>query len=104
MTEKRIEKRRYCRHFEGGTTYFNASGRLHFFQASACGRDMSRDSGTVKNRQKTTRKTLVAGKSTCILVSILTCFAGGQPLASLAMGRRSGEEGGRGKAEGGRRK
>ena len=58
----------------GGTTYLNASDRLHFFQASACGRDMSRDSEFVKNKPKTTRTTPNAGKTACILVTIPTCF------------------------------
>ena len=70
-----------------GSAHLNASDRLHFFQASACGRDMSRDSEFVKNRPKTTRKTPSAGKSTCISVPILRCFAGGQTLALVAMGR-----------------
>src|SRR5208282_4533739 len=41
----------------------------------------------VKNRAKATRKMPSAGKSTCISVAILTCFASGRTLASLAMGR-----------------
>src|SRR5208282_5455599 len=56
------------------STHFNASGRMHFFQASACGRDMSRDSKFVKSRAKTTRKTPGAGKGVCISVAIPTCF------------------------------
>src|SRR5208282_2361702 len=87
ITEKNNEKRRLYGRFGGGSAYFNASDRLHFFQASACGRDMSRDNGTVKNRPKSTRKSPSAGKSTCISVAILTWFAGGRTLASLAMGR-----------------
>src|SRR5208282_1415601 len=48
---------------------------------------MSRESEFVKNRAKTTRKMPSAGKSTCISGAILTCFASGRTLASLAMGR-----------------
>ncbi len=74
ITEKKNEKRRYYGRFGGGSAYFNASVRMHFFQASACGRDMSRDSEFVENRAKTTRKMPSAEKSTCISVTILTCF------------------------------
>src|SRR5208282_1837662 len=87
MTEKRIEKRRYCRHFGGGSAYFNASGRMHFFQASACGRDMSHLIPQPKNRPKTTILRTRRPKSTCISAAILTCFAGGRTPESLAMGR-----------------
>src|SRR5208282_1435575 len=87
MTEKRIEKGRWHRHSVAGSAYFNASDRLHFFQAGECGRDMSRDSEFVKNRPKTTRNTTSAGKTACILATILTCFAGGQTTELLAMGR-----------------
>src|SRR5208282_4815970 len=41
ITEKKSEKWRWYGCFGGGSAYFNASDRLHFFQASACGRDMS---------------------------------------------------------------
>ncbi len=81
ITEKKNKKRRYFRHLGDGSACFNASVRLHFFQASACGRDMSRDSENVENRPQLTKIKIRRPTTACISEGVLTCFASVQLLA-----------------------
>ena len=58
-----------------------------FFRRVQVGNPLARWWPRAKNRPKTTRKTPRTGKTTCISVAILGCFAGGPTLALVAMGR-----------------
>jgi hypothetical protein len=90
MTEKRIEKWRSFRHLRDGSAYFNASDRLHFFQAGASGRYTVRGVAMGKKPAKNDKKTPSVGKSVCISVPIPRCFASGQTLALVATGQPIG--------------